>query len=225
VSQGRGRVEHGRERVRQDRGTTEARHERVGQGSACYGMQGLAKVFKDTYAGPHELQGFGLGRVGAKNRRWAGAKKQMPGWTEARCWAGQRPDAGLDRGQMLGWTEARCWAGQRPEVGLDRGQRLGWTEAPRLLVNFVTSFNSSIWAGGQDRTGSVRAWKGTEKEGNGTEIHGRAGQMEVTEQKVRGTENHGTGGHGRAQEGNEWQGTKVSSHGSLLGRDWTADIT
>jgi hypothetical protein len=94
--------------------------------------ESLAKEFEDTYEGSHELQGFGLGRGGAKNRHWAGAKKQM-----------------------LGWTEARGWAGQRPEVGLDRGQRLGWTEAPRLLVTFVTSFISSIWAvgAGQDRVG------------------------------------------------------------------------
>jgi hypothetical protein len=59
---------------------------------------------------------------------------QRLGWTEARGWAGQRPEAGLDRGcagqrpeavldrgQRLGWTEARGWPGQRPEVGLARG--------------------------------------------------------------------------------------------------------
>jgi hypothetical protein len=106
---------------------------------------------KILYEGAHELQGFGLGRAGAKKRDWAGAKNigwaelgqeteaaldrgQGLRWTEGRGWAGQRPEAGLGRGcagqrpeaalgrgQRLGWTEARGWAGQRPEVGLGRG--------------------------------------------------------------------------------------------------------
>jgi hypothetical protein len=172
---------------------------------------------------------LGWAELGQETDAGLGQKKdarldrgQMLGWAEARCWAGRRPEVGLDGGQRLGWTETRGWAGRRPEVGLDRGSS---------IIRDLRHHSSALSGqGGQDRIGSVRACKSTEKEGNGTESLGRAGQTEVTEQKsrkqkVRGTENHGKGGHGRAQEGNEWQGTKVSSHGIFLGRDWTANIT
>ena len=95
---------------------------------------------KILYEGAHELQGFGLGRAGAKKRDWAGAKNI--GWAElgqeTEAGLGHKKEAALDRGQGLRWTqargwagqrlrwaEARGWAGQRPEAGLGRDQRLG----------------------------------------------------------------------------------------------------
>jgi hypothetical protein len=66
----------------------------VWQVSAWYGMEVLVKEFEDTYGGAHELQGFGRGRAGAKNRGRERAKKHRLGWTEA----GQRPEVGLERG-------------------------------------------------------------------------------------------------------------------------------
>ena len=44
MSQGRGRVKHGRDSFWQDRGTTEAWHERVGQGSPWHGIKGWGEV-------------------------------------------------------------------------------------------------------------------------------------------------------------------------------------
>jgi hypothetical protein len=59
VSQGRDRVKHGRDRVLEGADEFE---------------DTLLRCLKILYEGAHELQGFGLGRAGAKMRDWDGAK-------------------------------------------------------------------------------------------------------------------------------------------------------
>jgi hypothetical protein len=91
MSQGRGRVKHGRDRVRQDRGTTEALHDRgkkreAGLYRGCTEARGWAGhrpeagLDKGQRLGWTEAeQRLDTGRAGPKTQRLCCGKKQRPG--------------------------------------------------------------------------------------------------------------------------------------------------
>jgi hypothetical protein len=116
-----------------------------------HGMKGWGKVLHAMACKvwPRCLKILMQAHMSCRDLGWAelGQKTDAGLGQKNRCWAGQRPDAGLDRGQMLGWTEARGWARQRPEVGLDRGSTI-----TRELRHQLQQLHLGRGAG-QDRAG------------------------------------------------------------------------